>query len=709
MQNTYAHLFTCVVYGLCLSVPAATTEARESSSTLYGPLGLNVVPNARMDDVGTIRLGVSHLDPYTHGWASFQIAKPLSIIFRQTGEVSRINEDPVRLYPGLDLKLRLAEEQKVMPDISIGVQSAVGHKRMAGEYLALTKRYHDFDFTGGIGWGRYGSAAHIKNPLRIFGNHFDGARRLNDEESNEPENWFTGEDAGFFAGLEYFTPITGLSLKADYGADHFVSEQATFDYDRPAPWSVGFNYAPPVLSGIGANVGVALQGNDKVMARLSIDGNVKNWPGTHKTIERIQSPFRAYRTDKASPTDMRLQAGQANVGISTVEIDDHEATTFLALKGMNSDLYSAPLQIGHLAKHISNHGGSDVERISITPVRYGLHGPKISVLRSDLENAAHHNGSAEEIWHTAEITRTAVSPPERIPQSSASFLGFRDISIKWDSEFSIAEQDIGGLYRTGFVIGAQAPKFVSALNNFFSFRVNVADNLDELDKIRFPAILPVRSDIDEFTERTIGLDTAFTSFTHSLRSDLHMSIVGGYLEEQYAGGGGEVLFRPHNARWAIGGEGFLALKRDPDSALNYKLTGDRLLSGHVKAWYDIPSWDATLKGKFGRYLAEDIGGTLGLEKKFRSGASLEAYATITDKSDFDLFGLGGTTSADHGIRFSLPLGGLKPLPDGLSADVTFSPLGREIGQSVKNPLPLYELTDPFSTRHMAEYWSDIKN
>lgn len=181
--------------------------------------------------------------------------------------------------------------------------------------------------------------------------------------------------------------------------------------------------------------------------------------------------------------------------------------------------------------------------------------------------------------------------------------------------------------------------------------------------------------------------------------------MGGYLEEMYGGAGGEILYRPHNARWAIGAESFLAFKRDPETSLNLGFNGARLLSGHINGWYDLPLWDLTMNAKIGRYLAEDVGGTLALQKHFHNGAVLEGYVTVTDQSDFDLFG--GTTHADHGIRLSLPLGGFKNVPRNTSADFTFKPFGRDIGQKLDNPLPLYELTEGFSTRHMAEYWEDI--
>ncbi len=672
----------------------------ETTTNLYGALGLNTVPNARMDPAGTIRAGVSTADPYVHSFIGFQLADPVSVVLRQTAEVSNINDEPDRLYPGLDLKLRLLEETAYTPELALGLQSAIGHKRSAGEYLALSKRYHDFDFTAGLGWGRYGSAGHFDNPLKILG-HFDQARPLDGEDPNQPNDWFTGEKVGVFGGLEYFTPIDGLSLKADYGADRYAAESTAFDYDAPAPWAFGANYTPDIRGYRGMDIALGMLGTDKVMARLSFDGNIKNWPTTKHEIKR-EVPFRPYRTGLNIPSQMELKAAAENIQLYNAHADTRTASANLTLQNRGS----LPLQIGRAAKHMANHASPHVEELTIRPVRMGLSGPEIRLQRASLEkSAAHNQGSASEVWHTADIRPADKPALKRSHRPNQYDYGLEDIYLSIDAQGSLSEEDSTGLYRTSLIVGTQTPQLFGLMDSFFSLRLNVADNLDRLAQIRPRVLLPVRSDIDLFADRTFAVETAFSSFTHSFRSDLHLSMMGGYLEEQYAGVGGEILYRPYDARWAIGGESFLAFKRDPQASMNLGLNGDHLLSAHIQGWYDLPIWDTTLNARFGRHLAEDIGGTLALQKRFRNGAMLEGYVTVTDQRDFDLFG--GTTSSDHGIRLSLPLGGFKYVPDNVDADLRFVPFGRDIGQSLRNPIPLYELTEPFSARHIAQYWDEV--
>lgn len=171
------------------------------SSTLSGITGLNVVPNSRMDEVGTMRLGISTSDPYVFTFLGAQIAKPLYVNIRQSSEVSSLNDSAKRLYPGLDFKLRIMTETAKRPEVSVGTHSAFGHKRTSSEYLVFSKRKGNFDFTSGLAWGRLAGRGHINNPLRGISSHFDQARNYNSEKSQSINNWLTGKKLAFLAAL----------------------------------------------------------------------------------------------------------------------------------------------------------------------------------------------------------------------------------------------------------------------------------------------------------------------------------------------------------------------------------------------------------------------------------------------------------------------------------------------------------------------------
>lgn len=671
-------------------------DNQDHSDSLLGTLGLNTIPSARMDAPGTIKAGTATLDPYLHGFIGFQIATPLYVQLRQSAETSHLRDDPDRLYPGIDFKLRLLTENRSRPEISFGAQSAIGHKRMAGEYLALSKRWGDFDVTGGIGWGRFGSAGHLPNPLKGVLSHFGSERALDGENPSGPSDWLSGDTVGLFGGVEYALPLVkNLALKLDYGSDAYSAERALSDFHAPARWSAGLAYRPFDF----LDVGLGVQGTDKIMGRVTLRAPTQIWLDSD---ERALEPLhvRAKRTGTADPKGAEVEAQGSDLSLSGIQTHGADMRADLRLwRGL-----STPLQIGRAAIPMINHGGRETERLIFQPTVMNLRGPRLSLQRADLERAlSQHNSSASEIWKNAEIIpdrdftwRPRLNDP-RIINSGA-------FSLALQTQASLSEEDSGILYRTSLVAGHT--RSVNAyLHGTLGLRMNAKDNLAHLQDFRWPALLPVRSDVDAFAARGLALDQSFISFTHSLRSDMHLAISSGYLEEMYGGFGGEFLYRPYDSRFAAGVEVWQAFKRDPYTFMNLGFNGDHLLTGHMNLWYDLPTCDVTLHLRAGRYLAEDVGGTFGLEKIWPNGVKLAAQTTITDQADFDLFG--ERTHAAHEIRLTLPLGRFSALPLNSRIESTFAPFGRDTGQSLENPVSLYDLTEAFSARHLEAQWTDI--
>jgi hypothetical protein len=360
---------------------------------------------------------------------------------------------------------------------------------------------------------------------------------------------------------------------------------------------------------------------------------------------------------------------------------------------------------------MANHAGLDTEELLITPEIYGLNGPTMRLMRRDLEQAViHHQGSADEMWRNALLgspipddLQNGVSENRFTPNTTGHPVPkFRFVL---DTQTSLSEEDSGLLYRTGGIFEL-TERFAQSVMAGIGIRLNGPDNLEDLDDTRIMPVLPVRSDVARFAGKTVTLDRMYGAWTRSYKNGTwHTMFAAGYLEEMYGGAGGEILYRPTGKTYALGGELWQALKRDPGSTWSMLPSGDHILTGHVKAWYEIPQTDLTVGLKAGRYLAGDIGGTLSLTKTMENGARIEAFATATDGADLDLWG--GSTHLYSGVRLTLPLGNLPVLPSGSYARITAAPLGRDYGQSIDSPLPLYEVTEPLSYRHMARHWEKV--
>src|SRR5258708_3905774 len=99
----------------------------------------------------------------------------------------------------------------------------------------------------------------------------------------------------------------------------------------------------------------------------------------------------------------------------------------------------------------------------------------------------------------------------------------------------------GGLRLTrGWFVEATA---VTSIYNTFNSIKRTADS-----------VLPhVRSDIANYLKKEkIGFENVSTSYFFKLAPEIYGRVSGGYLEQMFAGVGGELLYRPFGKRWAIG-------------------------------------------------------------------------------------------------------------------------------------------------------------
>ncbi len=681
--------FLTIIATACFLCPAHAEEKPNNpplprynspSTNMSGMLGLNTIPNARMDKTGTIRMGASISDPYIHSYLGFQIAKPLYINLRRTAEANSLTSKPNRIFSAIDFKLRLAKETKTRPEISLGIDSAFGHKRISREYIALSKRFNNFDVTTGMVWGDLGGAGHIKNPLRTISSHFDKRYDDSPERPRSIANWFTGEDIGFFGGIEYFTPIKGLSLKADYNAKEYQGEKNNIKgFTPPSPWSAAINYKPREW----INLSGGIIGGEKIMARLSLQNNISNWPGKESSL--FEAP------ELIAP---RSQDNKDGENAAALSLSKNRPTG---------------QQIGHAARIIANRSPEESESISITLKHKGLKGRTLTLIRKDLEKAIiNKQGSPEEIWQD-----TIISEPEKDKFSFKNFFKnnskhSQSLHFVLDNNISLTGGDIGVLYRNSALIEGEKSLPFGIITGG-GVRLNLKDNLSRISLLstinRFLGINSVRDDEPAFAKQRVSIDRLYTSWLKSLNSDTHIALTGGYLEEMFAGYGGEILYRPFGKTFSIGAEGWKIFKRNPYSALNKEFNKKGALTGHLNLFYEVPNQDITAYAKIGQYLDQDIGATFGLKTRFKNGATLDGFMTGTSKSDTDIFG--NNAHIYGGIKLNLPIGNIPFLSSGSQMRMAFRPFARDSGQILNHPIPLFDVTEPFSYRRLSRSWEEI--
>src|SRR5262249_12698116 len=104
-----------------------------------------------------------------------------------------------------------------------------------------------------------------------------------------------------------------------------------------------------------------------------------------------------------------------------------------------------------------------------------------------------------------------------------------------------------------FAVGAT--EGVRLSRGWFIEASGIASIYDNFNKIRrgTNSVLPhVRSDVVHYLqEGAVGMETFNTSYFFKLAPEIFGRATAGYLEQMFAGVGGELLYRPFGQRWAV--------------------------------------------------------------------------------------------------------------------------------------------------------------
>ncbi len=254
------------------------------SANDFGGIGLLQMRTARFGADGLFNIGYSRVDPYKRYSLNIHFLPWVEATFRYT-EIRNRLYSPFAFFSGgqsykdrgADLKFRLLKERDYIPAIAIGLQDAMGTGLFAGEYLVTSKRYRDLDFSLGLGWGYIGSRGTIQNPMKILSPNF-GVRTGAEGLGGVPAffSFLSGPSVGLFGGVEYRTPIEGLSLKFEYDGHDYSNEPFEIDLPAESPINIGLNFRPyPWI-----DLGFAIERGEK-MLRFTLRSDF-NAPGVQK-------------------------------------------------------------------------------------------------------------------------------------------------------------------------------------------------------------------------------------------------------------------------------------------------------------------------------------------------------------------------------------------------------------------------------------------
>lgn len=676
------------------SCPAFAAEDREPSLSDWGSIGLLQTPTARMEPDGTVSGGLTALGGvHRHVTFGAQPLPGLEVTARETAYPGYFGLSE----PGLDLKLRIRQEDERGPAVAIGGRDVTGSGldlpgkgRFAGEYIVATRRWWDLDLSLGLGWGTYGETGHFRNPLRFLGGRF---RRDRDPSAwpsiRGPRAWFGGERVALFGGVEWYTPIPDLSLKLEYSADRFRAQtQEDWLFRTGNHYNIGLSYRPAPWIDIGAG----FEQGSRAMLRLSArfdPGSPASPAGPPPAVGPRPSAGSALSAD-AIVTVARTHGLPARTAL----VAGDRAVLWLDPAGGGP----APLarEVGRAARLLADLAPAEVEELTIVIGVAGLTETSVTLARRDIERAANRRGSTDEIWRTAEVAPEAGPPPDW-PLNL-------DLGIRPTVEVGLADLGYPLVARAytdtrlrmepwrGVVLAA-------------GLRTNLGNNLDLLDTNALPAAEPVRSDLPLYAQALLQVEHLYGAWLARPAPGWTTRLSVGHFEEMFGGIGAEVLYRPPQARWAVALDVNELWKRPPGAPFRLA-AGSARLTGHASFYLEHPGGTGTTSVlRLGRYLGGDWGGTAEVLRRFDGGATLAAQATWTEGPDKGQTRFGGRL--DYGITLAVPLAQSSWLPVGGFSDTTVRTLGRDAGQRLRQPLPLYDLQVPTSYGSLAGTWSRL--
>lgn len=684
-----------------LAAPAALAEAPLSQSTnLYGATGLIDLPSAESAPDGNINLTFSTFGNTSRSTLTFQITDRLSGSFRYSKVNSFMPDGAATFDRSFDLSYRFLDESTYLPAMTVGLNDFIGTGIYGAEYLVATKSFGpSVRATAGLGWGRLGSHGSIGSPFGerpfIDLDNFDEGGTINYDQ------WFRGPMAPF--GGVSWQATKDLLLKAEYSSDAYTQEVARGAATISSPWNFGAEYKVSNELRLAAYY---LYG-EEVGAQLTFNINPKR-PASTTGVEIAPLPVKSRPSRQSNPAAWdtswangstsqpgiqgAIKKALAKDGIRLVAMSTTAHTVDLEIE--NEKYGPQPEALGRTARILTRAMPASVETFVITLHVQGMATTSTIIKRSDLEQLQHAGANA--ILAKTE-TIDAVSRPrphlnfddETYPRFLWSIAPYAKLSF-FDPDNPV-RGDLGVELSSTFYLG-------NGIVLSGSIRKKIIGNLDEATRTSNSTLPHVRSDQVLYDiNGDPGIEFLTAAWYSRPATSLYGRVTAGYLEEMFGGISAEVLWKKADKPYAFGAEVNYVVQRDFDKLLGFQ--DYSVATGHVSAYYKMPiGFHAQLD--VGRYLAGDWGATLSLDREFKNGWKVGAYATVTDVSAEEF----GEGSFDKGIYMSIPFDWFLGQPTRQVADITLQSLARDGGAKLDVDGRLYELVRDTHRPDLEDRW-----
>jgi hypothetical protein len=681
---------------LSISTALHAQSAPAPTASDWGGIGLLQTPTARMADEGELAFTASHTSPYSRYNMVLQPLPWLEGAFRYVSVANRrygpewLSGTQNYKDKSIDLKVRLLEESRWVPEVAAGFRDLGGTGLFSSEYLVASKRIGSFDASVGLATGYIGNRGDFRNPLTSIDDRFETRPRAQGTGSLNSDGMFRGP-VGVFGGVAYQTPWDALQLKLEYDGNDYKHEPQGNNQRQKSPFNVGASYA------VNKNVHLHLgwERGDLAMFGITLRTNLAQASSMAKVLDPMPMPLKQHPATAVpeSEHDTNVVAElfdwsgvanqlEQNAGLRVQSISRRGSE--LIVTGEQRRFYYPAQGVGRMGRVLDGTLPDDVTWFTVQNARLGVPIVETSIERKALVDYIEHKTDLSTLAGHIEMAPPAAQQRETLYSAPLR---------RFDGGFNIGyQQSLGG--PDGFVLfqvaGTYSASAYLTRNLWLSGTVSY-NAYNNYDKFRYdaPSRLPrVRTNIRRYmTEEDLTLPNLQLTGTRQLARDTYGMVYAGLLESMYAGAGGEVLYRPLNERWAVGVEANWVKQRDFNQRFSFR--DYSVATGHASFYYMWGEERRVVTAlSAGRYLAKDWGATLAVSRAFDNGVTMGAYATKTDVSSKDF----GEGSFDKGIYVSVPFDFLLPRSTRARANFTWNPLYRDGGARLARSFGLYQMT-----------------
>jgi len=672
---------------------ASSSRSLETTASDWGGVGLMQTPTARMEKAGNLTVNFSRIYPYLFGNIMLQPLDWMEAGFRYTSISNRLYLDPFVDGAGqsykdksLDVKFRLRTESAYVPQVALGFRDVAGTGLFSGEYLVASKRTGPLDWSLGLGWGYVGGRGDLPNPLGRLFPSFNTRKNTNTgiaiTGSFAFGEYFHGPTA-LFGGVQYQTPWAPLILKLEYDGNDYQHEGLGNVFPQSSPWNFGAVYRV----GRAMDVSLGVERGNTAMLGITFHTPL-NGLSMPKLNDPPRVPVNVSRPQRApdwSATSRDI-AAQTDWHVRSIEQHDHELRVTLDDAGA---VYWRERD-DRAAAVLNRDAPASVDRFALDFRQRG-----VDMAEHVIDRNAWVAEQTEPLPPDAQRTAVIAQAPEKLrPQNEL----YQNKRPAFESGLGPSyQQTLGGpngflLYQIGAVENAklwlrddtwlQGSLQLGVIGNYNKFTVTGPSNMPR-----------VRTYLREYLT-TSKLTLPNLQLTHVGRfgENQYYSLYAGYLESEFAGAGGEWLYRPFASRVAFGVDANYVQQRDFRQDFGFSdagsQTGYRVATGHGTVYWDTGWNDVLAKVSVGRYLAKDIGATFDLSRTFDNGVKFGAFFTKTNVSSATF----GEGSFDKGVYLSVPFDAFLTRTSNTRANAVWKPLTRDGGAMLDRAVELYDLT-----------------